>query len=106
MPRDIPVGNGTLLINFDANYNIRDFYFPYVGRENHSASHTFRFGVWVDGKFSWMGPDWEKIIKYHPDTLVTDVKAVNNKLGLELTCNDAVDFHLNIYLKKIVVKNM
>ncbi len=106
MPRDIPVGNGSLLVNFDSNYNIRDFYFPYVGRENHSASHPFRFGVWVDGKFSWMGPDWEKVLKYRPDTLLTDVTATNKKLGLKLTCHDAVDFHLNINLKQIVVKNL
>lgn len=106
MPRDIPVGNGSLLVNFDVNYNIRDFYFPYVGRENHSASHPFRFGVWVDGKFSWMGPDWDKVLTYRPDTLITDVRASNKKLGLELICHDAVDFHLNIYLKQIVVKNL
>ena len=82
------------------------FYFPYVGSENHTASHPFRFGVWVDGKFSWMGPDWEKVLNYQPDALITDVKARNNSLGLELECHDAVDFHLNVYLKQIIVKNL
>jgi len=106
MPRDIPVGNGSLLVTFDNNYNIRDFYFPYVGRENHTASHPFRFGVWVDGKISWMGPEWEKVLTYEPETLVTSVRARNNRLGLELQCHDAVDFHLNVYLKQIIVKNL
>jgi GH15 family glucan-1,4-alpha-glucosidase len=55
MPRDIPVGNGSLLVAFDDLYQIRDFYFPYVGKENHSEGHPFRFGVWIDGEFSWIG---------------------------------------------------
>ena len=29
MPRDIPVSNGNLLVNFDANYRIRDIFFPF-----------------------------------------------------------------------------
>ena len=36
MPRDIPVGNGTLLVTFDKGYRIRDLYFPNVGKENHT----------------------------------------------------------------------
>ena len=55
MPRDIPVGNGTLLVTFDELYRIRDIYFPFVGKENHSEGHPFRFGVWADGAFSWIG---------------------------------------------------
>jgi GH15 family glucan-1,4-alpha-glucosidase len=106
MPRDIPVGNGSLLITFDSNYNIRDIYFPYVGRENHSLGHPFRFGVWVEGDFSWLGPDWDKVLRYQAETLVTDVSARNDGLGLELICHDAVDFHLNVYLKRVMVRNL
>ena len=39
MARDIPVGNGSLLVTFDADYRLRDFFFPYVGQENHTAGH-------------------------------------------------------------------
>jgi len=28
MPRDVPVGNGSLLITFDRLYQLRDIYFP------------------------------------------------------------------------------
>jgi len=55
MARDLPLSNGTLLIGFDLEYRIRDIYYPHVGHENHATGHLFRFGVWVDGKFSWMG---------------------------------------------------
>lgn len=105
MPRDIPIGNGSFLIVFDRNYLIRDLYFPYVGLENHSDGHSFHFGIWVDGEFSQMGPEWQKELRYVEDTLVTQVKAKNDRLQLELTCYDAVDFHLNIYIKEIHIRN-
>src|SRR4030065_495089 len=54
MPRDIPVGNGKLLITFDQDYCLRDIYYPCVGKENHTDGHRFRFGVWVDGRFAWV----------------------------------------------------
>ncbi len=60
MARNIPVSNGSFLVAFDENYLIRDLYFPYVGLENHTVGHPFRFGVWVDGRFSEMGPEWQR----------------------------------------------
>ena len=81
MPRDLPVGNGKLLICFDQNYCIRELYFPHVGLENHVGGRFCRLGVWVDGQFSWVGPDWERELRYLPDTLVTDVKLAHPGLG-------------------------
>ncbi len=48
MPRDIPVGNGKLLVTFDHQYQIRDVYFPHVGQENHAGAGPCRFGVHAD----------------------------------------------------------
>jgi oligosaccharide amylase len=106
MPKDIPVSNGNLLFNFDQDYQIRDVYFPYIGQENHSKGDPFRFGVWVDGHCSWMGPEWEKDLRYHDDSLVTDVFLKNESLGLELRCHDVVDVDLNVYIKKVEVTNL
>jgi GH15 family glucan-1,4-alpha-glucosidase len=106
MPKDIPVSNGNFLLNFDSDYQIRDVYFPYIGQENHSKGAPFRFGVWVDGHFSWMGPEWEKDLRYHDDSLVTDVLLKNKSLGLELRCHDVVDVDLNLYIKKIEVTDL
>jgi hypothetical protein len=39
MPRDLPIGNGSLLITFDAQYCLRDLYFPNVGHENNTLGH-------------------------------------------------------------------
>ncbi len=106
MPKDIPVSNGNLLFNFDSDYQIRDVYFPFIGQENHSKGAPFRFGVWVDGRCSWMGPEWEKDLRYHDDSLVTDVFLKNESLGLELRCHDVVDVDLDVYIKKVEVTNL
>ena len=106
MPRDLPVSNGNLLLNFDSDYRIRDVYFPLIGQEDHSRGHPFRFGIWVDGRFSWMGPEWEKDLRYHDNSLVTNVFLKNEALGLELRCFDTVDFDLNVYLKKVEVTDL
>ncbi len=106
MPRDIPVGNGSLLVTFDELYRIRDIYFPYVGKENHSEGHAFHFGVWVDGVFSWISEaGWQRELRYEKETLVTDVRLTNDKLKLEIICHDAVDFHENIFLRHLIIHN-
>ncbi|MEO7672753.1 MAG: glycoside hydrolase family 15 protein, partial [Pyrinomonadaceae bacterium] len=105
--RDIPVGNGRLLVNFDDKYQIRDIYFPHVGQENHTEGFPFRFGLWVDGEFSWIASDdWAKKLCYRPETLVTDVTLSNGKLGIEIVSNDTVASHENIFLRKVRVQNL
>jgi len=88
--RDIPVGNGSLLVNFDDKYQIRDIYFPRVGQENHTEGFPFRFGVWANGEFSWISSDdW-----------------TNEKLGLEIVSNDTVASHENIFLRRVSISNL
>src|SRR5258706_16168437 len=105
--RDIPVGNGNLLVNFDDKYQIRDIYFPHLGQENHTEGFPFRFGIWADGEFSWVFWDgWTRSLKYLPDTLVTNVTLRNEELGIEIVCNDTVASHDNIFLRRIRVSDL
>ena len=105
--RDIPVGNGSLLVTFDEKYQIRDVYFPHVGQENHSEGFPFRFGVWADGEFSWIFEDgWRRSLRYISETLVTKVTLINEELGLEIVCNDTVASHENIFLRRTRVSNL
>ncbi len=107
MPRDIPVGNGDLLITFDRLYRVRDIYFPHVGRWNHTDGHVQRFGVWADGQFAWIEDHgWSRQLRYKPDTLVTEVRLVHERLGLELTCHDAVDYHEPVWFRKAIVRDL
>lgn len=106
MPRPLVVGNGEMLITFDAGLNMRDLYYPYVGQWNHIQGNKNSLGVWVEGQFSWVDESgWERSLKYRKETLVTCVELVNKKLQLSITINDAVHYHDNIYIKRVVLKN-
>ncbi len=106
MPRDLPIGNGSLLINFDRQYQLRDIYYPRVGQENHTAGDPSRFGVWVDGQFAWLDNEgWSRDLRYLPDTLVTNVVLQHAGLQLALTVNDAVDLGRDLLVRRVQVRN-
>ncbi len=107
MPRDLPLGNGSLLVNFDSLYQVRDIYFPHVGKENHALGHPFRFGVWTDGVFRWIDdPGWERSLRYKADTLVTDVRLRHPDLRLAIDCTDAVDMSANLFLRRFDIHDL
>jgi len=107
MPRDLPLGNGDLLVTFDSRYQLRDIYFPQVGLENHTGGEPCRFGVWVDGRFAWTGDDgWERDLRYAHETLVSEVHLGHAALGLRIRCRDTVDFDRNLYLKEVTVEDV
>src|SRR4051812_32019484 len=113
MPRDIPVGNGRLLVTFDHQYQIRDIYFPHVGQENHAGAGPCRFGVYTDvpgrhrSRLYWTSDEgWTIRQRYLRDTLTTSVSLDHRELRLAMYCNDAVDFHRPIMVRKIKVKNL
>jgi glucoamylase len=113
MPRDIPVGNGRLLVTFDNKYQMRDVYFPRVGQENHAGAGPCRFGVHSDvpgghrNQLYWTtSQGWNIHQRYLRDTLTTSVSLEHHELQLVLYCNDTVDFHRNIMVRKIKIKNL
>lgn len=107
MPREVAIGNGNLLINFDRGLNMRDLYFPYVGELNHISGHKNSLGVWLDGHFSWTDEaGWENHTGYVKESLVSVCSARNDDLAVLLEINDMVHFRDNIYLKKVKVKNL
>ncbi|MDF2679008.1 MAG: glycoside hydrolase family 15 [Brevibacillus sp.] len=107
MPRPLVVGNGRLLINFDDRLHMRDLYYPYVGQLNHVGGHFSKLGVWIQGRFSWLDEDgWKRTLGYSKESLVTDVHAHHEGLGLSLRISDGVHQRDPIYLKKIRVRNL
>ena len=105
MPRDLPLGNGHVLVNFDATYAIRDVFFPHVGSENHVAGHICRLGVWADGKFAWSGDEgWRRELRYETETLVTDVRLVHENLRVDLRISDAVDFARPALVRRFAIQ--
>ena len=83
MPRNIPIGNGEMLVAFDDLYRIRDLYWPHVGQPNHTCGHLQRFGVWADGAFSWIdGAGWTRELRWRyekqpPETRLSQDESIS-----------------------------
>ncbi|SDN17995.1 Glucoamylase (glucan-1,4-alpha-glucosidase), GH15 family [Paenibacillus sp. yr247] len=106
MARDLPIGNGNVLINFDAAYNIRDIYYPLVGQENQSSDHLSHFGIWCKEGFFWIDhPEVSKKLNYLEDSLVTNAECAHERLGLSFVIRDGVDVQQNVFLRKVKVEN-
>jgi glucoamylase len=107
MPRDLPLGNGTLLVAFDARYRLRELYFPHVGLENHTMGRASRVGVRAEGRTSWVSdPEWNVDLRYEEDAPVTAVTAVSVDLGVEVRATDAVDYLKPVLLRRFAVRNL
>jgi GH15 family glucan-1,4-alpha-glucosidase len=106
MPRDLPIGNGTLLVNFDRLYELRDIYYPRVGLENHTSGGPCRFGVWVDGRFSWLDDGgWSRTLVYMDETLMTNATLQHGDLQIRVNFNDAVDLGRDALFRRVSVTN-
>ena len=111
MTRPIVLSNGELHVGINNFGLVHDFYFPYVGLENHAAGKDLRHhvGVWVDGQISWLdihASDWRVEFSYPHRGLVGHIVAVNEALGIILEFDDTVDAHMNAFLRNIHVVNM
>lgn len=91
----------------DKYAQIRDFYFPYVGQEDHVEGHRHKIGVWVDNQFSWFfDGEWNIDIKYKEEALIGDIVARNDRLKVELKIINCVHWEKDIYIKNMIVKNL
>lgn len=108
MPRSLSLGNGGFLINLDQDALVRDLYFPYVGLENHVGGElSHRVGVFVDGRLSWLNESgWEVVVKSEDNILAGKTMARHEALGVSLFFTDLVYNEKNIFIRKVVVKNL
>ena len=87
MARPVVLGNGELHVGINAYGLVHDFYYPYVGFENHSAGKNtrHRIGVWVDGIVSWLeDSSWDIQFSYPHEALIGHIIARNKKLDIIL----------------------
>jgi len=97
-----------MLVCLDAHAEVRDFYFPYVGLENHIGGHyVHRVGVWTEGKMRWFDhPSWHITVGSRDRSFVGDTYAINDELGLQMHLSDIVYNEKNIFLRRVSVKNI
>lgn len=108
MSRPIVLSNGEMHVGINKHGLVHDFYFPYVGLENHSSGPNtrHRVGVWVDGAVHWLdGEGWRLSFDYHTEALIGRTTAENDSIGVRLEFDDAVDASLNAFMRSINVIN-
>ena len=107
MTRHIVLGNGNILVCLDNYSRVRDFYFPYVGLENHVSGNIHKIGISIDGKFLWLdSSEWSWELRYDEKSLISFSIARNNKRGIELEIKDAVHHEKNVFIREVKIKNL
>lgn len=109
MARPVVLSNGELHVGLNPYGEVHDFYFPYVGLENHAIGKQTRhyIGVWVDGACSWLNDgDWTFVFSYPHDALIGHTVAKNTKIGIMLEFDDAVDSELSAFMRNVHVVNL
>jgi len=93
-------------VGFDANYSVRDLFFPRVGDANQTMGNVCRTGFFIDGKFAWVEEaGWERQLAYAEDSLVTAVTLKNSRLGITVKFEDFVDLARNWFIRNIEVSS-
>jgi len=104
VPRSLVIGNGNVLVGFDASYFVRDIYYPRVGDSNQTMGNVCRTGFFIDGKFAWLDDGaWDRQIGYAEDSLVTDVTLKHPRLGITVKFEDYVDLARNWFIRNVQV---
>jgi len=108
MARSLVLGNGNSLVCFDKYGQLKDFYFPYVGLENHiRESGVHKIGIFVDGFLSWLDNDtWDIAIDYKQETFSSQIIAKNKQLEIELRFSDIVYNEKNVFIRQVEVFNL
>jgi glucoamylase len=102
------LGNGSLTVGLNEQGLVHDFYYPYVGLDNLTTSRSIhhKIGVWVDGEFTWVDDgNWSINVNFEADALVSTIRMMHNRLGIELMLNDFVDSEVNAFCRRITVVN-
>jgi GH15 family glucan-1,4-alpha-glucosidase len=110
MARPVVLSNGELHVGLNKYGLVHDFYYPYVGFENHAAGKALRHkvGVWVDGKVSWLDDEgqWSIEFNYIEHALIGHTIVKNESIGIMLEFDDFVDASMSAFLRNINVINL
>jgi GH15 family glucan-1,4-alpha-glucosidase len=109
MARPIVLSNGELHVGINKFGLVHDFYYPYVGLENHSAGKSLRHrvGIWAEGQISWLDDgSWSFQFRYPQNALIGHITATNDRLGILLEFDDTVDSTMSAFMRNVHVVNM
>lgn len=107
--RSLILSNGSLLVALDNFGEVRDFYFPHVGLENHEGGVlSHKLGVYCDGAMSWLSEDtrWDISVLSSEDALEGNIIAINTELEVQLVFKDIVYNERPIFLRQVILSNL
>jgi GH15 family glucan-1,4-alpha-glucosidase len=107
MARSMVLGNGNTMVCLDKFGQVRDFYFPYVGLENHIGQNQLhKIGIFVEGRMHWIdNGEWNTSINFEKNSMVSKIKSENANAKIALESTDIVYNEKNIFLRKITLTN-
>lgn len=107
MARSMVLGNGSTLVCLDKFGQVRDFYFPYAGQENHvGPNQMHKIGVFIDGKIHWIdNGEWNIDLRFERNSMVSKMEASNERERISMASTDIVYNEKNIFLRKIILTN-
>ncbi len=107
MAKSYILGNGTIHVGFNEKALVSDFFYPYVGLENQvQGGLVHRIAIHVDGKYAALHKgDFEIETDLVSGTLASDVRCVNNSLGVTLGLLDTVYNEKNLLQRRCTVTN-
>ena len=109
MARPIVLSNGSMLVGLNRFGEVHDFFYPYVGLENHDTARDLRhrIGIYVDDKLTWLDDnDWQISQDYLSDTLIGKTIATNSIINIELEFTDSVDHDHDVLMRHLTAKNL
>lgn len=108
MAKSVNLGNGRVLVGLDRFGQVKDFYYPYAGLENHIGSHmAHKIGVLVDGNFSWLDDfSWNIKVELEEETMAARIVAKKPEWGIEIIFSDVVYNEENIFVRQINFCNL
>ncbi len=109
MGRPVVLSNGQLFVGLDENGLVHDFYYPYVGLDNltNARSSQHKIGVWIEGKFHWVGDDsWAVHVNSADDALMSEITFHSDDLNIDMHLNDFVDTQYNSLIRRIKITNL
>jgi GH15 family glucan-1,4-alpha-glucosidase len=106
MAKSLILANGNIFVGLNNRGSVSDFFYPYVGVENHVRGEAHRIGVWQHGRVSWLdNPEWNIEIDLNKDTFTGSMRCFNKTTNLELLFTNIVYNEKNIFLREIEVIN-
>jgi GH15 family glucan-1,4-alpha-glucosidase len=106
--RPLLLSNGHLHVGINLFGMVHDFYYPWVGFENHARAEKMRHrvGIWTENKFSWLDDgNWQFSMNYADHAQIGHITAHNKNIGITLEFFDCVAHDHNVFLRNIHVIN-